>query len=154
MYLNGVDFPVWIAKHVFKNKDGSTGTLYLCTNDPELDGDQMLKVYQRRWPIEEFHKSLKQNASLAKCPASRPELQRVHLTELGYCGVTEDALRAVVEKHVKTLLERSEGQITVAELEQTLITAEGPLMRDLLQALVDQRQQGAFPPSAPDDSST
>ena len=78
----------------------------------------------------------------------------VHLTELGYCGVTEDALRAVVEKHVKTLLERSEGQITVAELEQTLITAEGPLMRDLLQALVDQRQQGAFPPSAPDDSST
>lgn len=79
---------------------------------------------------------------------------RVHLTELGYCGVTEDALRAVVEKHVKTLLERSEGQITVAELEQTLITAEGPLMRDLLQALVDQRQQGAFPPSAPDDSST
>ena len=52
--------------------------------------------------------------------------------------MTEDALRAVVEKHVekhvKTLLERSEGQITVAELEQTLITAEGPLMRDLLQA--------------------
>ena len=78
----------------------------------------------------------------------------VHLTELGYCGMTEDALRAVVEKHVKTLLERSEGQITVAELEQTLITAEGPLMRDLLQVLVDQRQQGAFPPSAPNDSST
>jgi hypothetical protein len=78
----------------------------------------------------------------------------VHLAELGYCGVTEEALRAVVEKHVKTLLERSEGQITVAELEQTLITAEGPLMRDLLQVLVDQRQQGAFPPSAPDDSST
>jgi len=79
VYLNGVDFPVWIAKHVFKNKDGSTGTLYLCTNDPELDGDQMLKVYQRRWPIEEFHKSLKQNASLAKCPASRPELQIKHV---------------------------------------------------------------------------
>ena len=78
----------------------------------------------------------------------------VHLTELGYWGMTEDALRAVVEKHVKTLLEWSEGQITVAELEQTLITAEGPLMRDLLQALVDQRQQGAFPPSAPNDSST
>ena len=37
------------------------------------------------------------------------------------------------------LLERSEGQITVDELEQTLITAEGPLMRDLLQVLVDQR---------------
>ncbi|MGY2897098.1 hypothetical protein ACVWZX_005144, partial [Deinococcus sp. UYEF24] len=32
---------------------------------------------------------------------------RVHLAELGYCGVTEDALRAVVEKHVKTLLEQS-----------------------------------------------
>ncbi len=84
----------------------------------------------------------------------RGQATGVHLTELGYCGMTEDALRAVVEKHVKTLLERSEGQITVAELEQTLITAEGPLMRDLLQALVDQRQQGAFPPSAPDDSST
>ena len=79
VYLNGVDFPVWIAKHVFKNKDDSTGTLYLCTNDPELDSDQVLKVYHKRWPIEEFHKSLKQNASLAKCPASRPEIQIKHV---------------------------------------------------------------------------
>ena len=40
----------------------------------------------------------------------------VHLAELGYCGVTEDALRTVVEKHVKTLLEQSEGQITYESL--------------------------------------
>ena len=79
VYLNGVDLPVWVTKHVFKNKDGSTGTLYLCPNDHELDADQTLKVYQKRWPIEEFHKTLKQNASLAKCPAGRPEIQIKHV---------------------------------------------------------------------------
>lgn len=79
VYLNGIDFPVWITKHIFKNKDESTGTLYLCTNDSGLDVDGTLKVYQKRWPIEEFHKSLKQNASLAKCSASRPEIQVKHV---------------------------------------------------------------------------
>ena len=79
VYLNGVDLPVWVTKHVFKNKDGSTGTLYLCPNDHELDADQMLKVHQKWWPIEEFHKSLKQNASLARCPAGRPEIQIKHV---------------------------------------------------------------------------
>ena len=79
VYLSGIDFPVWVTRHVFKNKDGSTGTMYLCTNDQDLDADQTLSVYQKRWPIEEFHKSLKQNVSLAKCPASRPGVQIKHM---------------------------------------------------------------------------
>lgn len=79
VYINGVDFPLHITKHVFRNKNGTTGTLYLCTNDIDLTADQTLKVYQERWPIEEYHKSLKQNASLAKCPASRPSSQIKHI---------------------------------------------------------------------------
>ncbi|QNR82590.1 hypothetical protein ICC15_19315 (plasmid) [Piscirickettsia salmonis] len=38
------------------------------TNDLETDGDGLYKIYQKRWKIEEYHKSIKQNASLAKSP--------------------------------------------------------------------------------------
>ena len=79
VYIRGVDFPVYITKHVFKNKNGTTGTLYLCTNDIDLTAEEACEVYQERWPIEEYHKSLKQNASLAKCPASRRSSQIKHI---------------------------------------------------------------------------
>ena len=79
VYIRGVDFPVYITKHVFKNKNGTTGTLYLCTNDIDLTAEEACEVYQERWPIEEYHKSLKQNASFARCPASRRSSQMKHI---------------------------------------------------------------------------
>ena len=56
------------SKKVYKNEDGSTGTLYLVTNDLESSADRIYEVYQKRWRIEEYHKSIKQNASLEKSP--------------------------------------------------------------------------------------
>jgi hypothetical protein len=78
IYLKGVDFPVLISKQVFKNKDGSTGVMYLVSSDAELTRDGILKIYQRRWNVECFHKSLKQNASLEKSPARSVRAQRNH----------------------------------------------------------------------------
>jgi hypothetical protein len=79
VYINGIDFPLYISKHIFINENGTTGSLYLCTNDNELTADEALMVYQERWPIEVFHKSLKQNLSFSKCPASRPSSQVKHI---------------------------------------------------------------------------
>ena len=68
VYLKGVDFPVLLAKQVFTNKDGSVGVLYLVSSDTALTYEQLTRLYHRRWTVEEFHKSLKQNVALEKSP--------------------------------------------------------------------------------------
>jgi DNA-directed RNA polymerase subunit RPC12/RpoP len=87
VYLKGLTFPVQLLKKVFKNKDGSTGTLYLVTNDLTLDADVLYEVYKKRWRIEEFHKSVKQNASLSKSPTRVERTQKNHIfaAVIAYC---------------------------------------------------------------------
>jgi hypothetical protein len=77
--VGGVDFPVYVTRIIFTNEDKSTGTLYLCNDDQDLTKDKMLKTYQRRWGVEEFHKSAKQNASLGKSSASVRGSQITHI---------------------------------------------------------------------------
>jgi len=79
VYLKDIAFPVQLLKKVFKNEDGSTGVLYLITNDLSIDADRIYQVYQKRWKIEEFHKSIKQNASLSKSPTKTVKTQCNHL---------------------------------------------------------------------------
>ncbi|CAM9436294.1 unnamed protein product, partial [Choristocarpus tenellus] len=57
-----------LIKKVFTNEDGSTGIIYLASNDIEHESDYLYQIYQKRWSIEEYHKSIKENASLAKSP--------------------------------------------------------------------------------------
>ena len=68
VWLKDLSFPVTLLKRVFKNENGSTGILYLTTNDLNLNADQIYDIYQKRWRVEEYHKSIKQNASLSKSP--------------------------------------------------------------------------------------
>ena len=68
IFLEGMEFPLLLIKQVFANEDGSTGILYLVTSDTPLSGDGIAAVYQKRWNVEPYHKSLKQNASLEKSP--------------------------------------------------------------------------------------
>lgn len=77
--LEGVDFPLRFVRQVFKNEDGSTGVLYLVSSDIELTNAQIIEIYGRRWSIEDYHKSLKNNASLAKSPTKTPRTQANHL---------------------------------------------------------------------------
>jgi hypothetical protein len=78
IWLEEVDFPLLLAKEVFTNEDGSTGTLYLVTSDLTLRYDHMTKLYKKRWSIEVYHKSLKQNGSLEKSPTRTETTQRNH----------------------------------------------------------------------------
>jgi len=50
----------------------------LVTSDLTLDYDRITSLYQRRFRIEEYHKSLKQNASLEKSPTRTEVTQRNH----------------------------------------------------------------------------
>ena len=85
--VKGIDFPLTLMKKVFKNGDGSVGTLYLVSNDLALNGETLYQLYQRRWSIETFHRSIKQNASLAKSPCWREATQANHifLTLIAFC---------------------------------------------------------------------
>lgn len=79
VYLKDIAFPVQLLKKVFKNEDGSQGVLYLVTNNLTIDANRLYEVYQKRWRIEEFHKSIKQNASLSKSPTKTIRTQCNHL---------------------------------------------------------------------------
>lgn len=79
VWLEAVEFPLLAVKQVFTNEDGSTGVLYLVTSDLKLDYDRIITLYKRRWSVEVYHKSLKQNASLEKSPTRTETTQRNHL---------------------------------------------------------------------------
>jgi hypothetical protein len=70
-WLKGIDFPVQLVHQVFTNKDGSYGILYLACSRLDADWNTITTIYQKRWQVELFHKSLKSNAALAKSPARR-----------------------------------------------------------------------------------
>lgn len=77
-WIKGLDFPVLLLRQVFTNKDGSTGTLYLACSDLTCDGDTIETIYQKRWKVETFHKTLKSNAALAKSPTKTTRTQSNH----------------------------------------------------------------------------
>src|SRR5215207_1665264 len=79
IWLEDVPFAVLLLKQVFTNDDGSTGVRYLVTSDLTLNFDQITKLFHKRWGIEVYHKSLKQNASLEKSPTRTETTQRNHL---------------------------------------------------------------------------
>lgn len=79
VWLKDSDFPVQLIKKVFTNEDGSIGVLYLVSNDITADADALYQTYQKRWAIEVYHKSIKQNASLAKSPTKRVRSQANHI---------------------------------------------------------------------------
>lgn len=87
VWLKDLAFPVALITRIFKNEDGSTGILHLVTNDLDSDADRIYDVYQKRWRIEEYHKSIKQNASLEKSPTKVVRSQKNHIfaSIIAYC---------------------------------------------------------------------
>jgi len=78
-YLKGYEKEVLIVRRVFTNKDGSIGILNLVCSDIALDGDSVSTIYEKRWKVEEFHKSLKHNVDLAKSPTKTIKTQSNHI---------------------------------------------------------------------------
>jgi len=78
-YLRGYDKEIVIVRRVFKNKDGSIGILNLVCSDVYLDGDSIATIYEKRWKVEEYHKSLKHNVDLAKSPTKIVKTQSNHI---------------------------------------------------------------------------
>jgi hypothetical protein len=93
IWLEGVDFPLLLSKQVFTNKDGSQGILYLVTSDQNLTASQMQTIYQTRWKVEVYHKSLKSNASFSKSPTRTIRTQSNHFFACLWAFVKLETLR-------------------------------------------------------------
>jgi transposase len=94
VYLRSVQEALLLTRQVFTNKDGSQGCLYLITSDTALSYDQITTIYQRRWKVEEYHKSLKQNASFGDSPTKNPDTQSNHFFASMLAYIKLEALKA------------------------------------------------------------
>lgn len=79
VWLKDLEIPVLLTKQIFKNKNQSTGVRFLVSNDFSLSDDDFTTLYKKRWSVEEYHKSLKQNAAIAKSPTRTVKTQSNHL---------------------------------------------------------------------------
>ena len=79
VWLKDLEFPVLLTKQVFTNKNQSTGVRFLVSNDFSLSDDDFTTLYKKRWSVEEYHKSLKQNAAIAKSPTRTLTTQCNHI---------------------------------------------------------------------------
>lgn len=120
VYLEGVDFPLLLCQQVFVNEDGSQATQYLVTSDLQLRADEMTTIYRKRWNVEPYHKSLKQNASLEKSPTRTVRTQTNHLFA-ALCGYIKlELLKSTCHLNhfaLKTKLHLRALQLAYAELQ-------------------------------------
>ena len=79
VWVKGLNFPVLAHRQIFTNKDGSQGILYLICSDLDCDKDAIESIYKKRWKVEVYHKTLKQNANMAKSPTKRVRTQANHI---------------------------------------------------------------------------
>ena len=91
--LKGLDFPVLLTKQVFKNKDESEGILYLVSSDLNLTYDQIITIYQKRWNVEVFNKSIKSNTSLSQSPTKTVNTQSNHIFASIYAAFKLEILK-------------------------------------------------------------
>jgi hypothetical protein len=94
VYLEQAEFPLLLVKQVFENEeDGGEGVSYPVSSDVTLDYERSTTIYQRRWKVEEYHKSLKVNASLAESPTKTIRTQSNHVFASIYAFVKLERLK-------------------------------------------------------------
>lgn len=99
VYLEQIDVPLKLYIKHFELDENKEAFLFLVTNDLELEGDGLYQIYQRRWKVEEFYKSVKSNAAYAKSPAHHPKTQEKHIVLCLLAFVKLERLRIKFKKN-------------------------------------------------------
>jgi hypothetical protein len=123
-WLKGFDHEVILSRRVFTNKDNNIGLLNLVCSDLTLDGEQIAVFYQKRWKVEEFHKSLKSNAGLAKSPTRTTRTQNNHVFMAIYAVFKLECLKLThklnhFQLRMKLLVKASQQALIQLRLLQT-----------------------------------
>jgi uncharacterized pyridoxamine 5'-phosphate oxidase family protein len=69
VYMGSVKQGVVICRDIYINKDRSQGELLLLSTDVNQTFQQIITSCQKRWEVEDYPKSLKNNISLEASPA-------------------------------------------------------------------------------------
>jgi IS4 transposase len=93
VWIKDLEFSVFLFRQVFINKDGTQGERFLVSNDFTLTDEQFKALYKKRWGVEEYHKSLKQNASIGSSPAHTERTQSNHIFAAIYAYVKLEKLK-------------------------------------------------------------
>src|SRR5215469_1368306 len=93
VWIKDLEFSVFLFKQVFTNKDGTQGERFLVSNDFTLTDEQFKTLYKKRWGVEEYHNSLKQNASIGSSPAHTERTQGNHIFSSIYAYVKLEKLK-------------------------------------------------------------
>jgi hypothetical protein len=118
-WMKGFQQEVLFVRRIFTNKDGSIGLLNLVCSDLACNGEQVATIYQKRWKVEEFHKSLKSNAGLAKSPTRTVTTQNNHVFMSIYAVFKLECLKIKHKTNhfaLRTKLFIKANQIAYAEL--------------------------------------
>ena len=99
IYLEQVSFALLLVRQVFTNEDGSVGVRYLVSSDLTLTADRIRTIYHKRWKVEEYHRSLKQNASVAKSPTRTTTTQTNHVVAALLAFVKLELLKVRTKKN-------------------------------------------------------
>jgi hypothetical protein len=130
VHLEQVKFPLLLLKQVFKNEAGSEGVLYLVTSDQTLDCERMTAIYQRRWKVEQYHKSLKSNASLANSPTKTIRTQSNHVFCSIHAYVKLERMRIATKLNhfaLRSRLSVKAVQAAFEELQSLQLAGEAPM---------------------------
>ena len=87
VYIKGSPTPFRLTKLYVKNGMNYVSTsAYLLSNIYDMEIITLSEIYQKRWRIEEFHKSLKQNLKIERSPTkiSSTQLNHIFLTFLAF----------------------------------------------------------------------
>lgn len=123
VYLKDIAFPVLLMKEIFKHEDGGTATRYLVTNDLSLDARQILDLYKKRWSIEEYHKSVKQNTSFEKSPTRslNAQLNHIFYSVVAFCKLERLKIKTRLNHFaIKCKLLLRANQIAMQELKSMM----------------------------------
>jgi len=93
VWIKDLEFPVVLFKQIFTNKDETVGERFLVSNELTLTDEQFKTLYKKRWSVEEYHKSLKQNASIGSSPAHTERTQSNHIFSSMYAYVKLEKLK-------------------------------------------------------------
>jgi len=99
VYLEQVPFGLLLMRQDFTNEDSSTGVRYLVTSDLTLSRALIITIYQKRWKVEEYHRSLKQNAAVAKSPTRTEITQTNHVVAALWAFVKLEMLKVQTKKN-------------------------------------------------------
>jgi len=100
------------------------------TSDTTLSYDAITTLYQRRWNVEPYHKSLKQNASLEKSPTQTVTSQTNHFFAALCAFIKLEMLKGTTQLNhfaLKTKLYVNALQVafsTLRELQPVQLTAQ------------------------------